>query len=140
VVSADHTQLSIVMLVVVLAIGYSLLQVYAGGALNGRQNATAGFFGHLLTGGSAIIVRLFDNILRFIAAGVTGRAQVPISLVTGNPNPNLIYNPRTTPPAPATARTPEAPIAGLGLSAGGSGHLQDIRASSPVAAPAMAQM
>jgi hypothetical protein len=132
VTGSSHSELPLIALVTVVGVGFVLLQIYAGGTLTGSSSGTVGFFGHLLTGGSVIILRLFDNIIRFVTSEVTKTPRIPVSLITGNPNPKAVYDPR-----------PEAelPVAGLGLglSMREKSLMQDIPSSTPVSAPALEQ-
>jgi hypothetical protein len=128
---SGHSEFPLIAGLTVAGIGYVLLQVYAGGSSTGSSSGVTGFFGHVMTGGSAIIIRLFDNVMRFIASEVTRTPQIPVSLITGNPNPKATYDPR-----PATA----SPVAGLGLGlAKHESLMQDIRSSSDRSASLAAQ-
>ena len=121
----------------VFAFGYLLLQIYAGAAMVGRRKPATGFFGHLFTGFLFMFVRLFDNVLRFVISELTRRPQGSVSLLTGVPNPNVIYDPRRPEPSPATAlQSPRPQALGLGTGlparggAGRIGLMQDVRGTS----------
>jgi hypothetical protein len=136
----SHTKAISIFFLTVATVGYVLLQIYAGGRLTGHRRAAAGFFGHLFTGGTVIVVRLMDNVVRFVASEFTGTSQGSVSLITGNPNPSVIYDPLRPEPAPATAprtlvpsSSSQAQALGLGLSTRGVGPMsmmQDIPSSS----------
>jgi hypothetical protein len=128
-VDSGHSEFPLIALVTVAGVGFALLQVYAAGELTGNSNGAAGFFGHVMTGGSAIVLRLFNNIVRFLTAEVTNTPRIPVSLITGNPNPKAVYDPRPE---------PESPVAGLGLDISmQKGLMQDIPSSSERSTPAL---
>lgn len=139
----SHTKAISIFFLTVVTVGYVLLQIYAGGYLTGHRRAAAGFFGHLFTGGTVIVVRLMDNVVRFVASEFTGTSQGSVSLITGNPNPSVIYDPNRPEPAPATAprtlvpsSSSQAQALGLGLSSsrgvGPMSMMQDIPSSGQV--------
>jgi hypothetical protein len=118
----------------VFAFGYLLLQIYSGAAMVGRRKPATGFFGHVFTGFIFMFVRLFDNVVRFVISELTGGPQGSVSLLTGNPNPNVIYDPRRPEPSPAAvvqSIRPQASGLGSGLPARGGvgriGLMQDVR-------------
>jgi hypothetical protein len=113
--------------------GYILLQVYAGGVLTGHSSTGVVVLGHLMTGGVFFAIRLFDNIVRFLSAEFTGTPRMPVSLVSGNPNPLAIYNSHPAPaPESGTNGAAQSMVEGLGLGlssrgVGSMGMMQDIR-------------
>jgi hypothetical protein len=123
--SGRKSEFSILTIAWIAIIGYILLQVYAGGELTGKGTAATAVLGHVMTAGVFFAIRLFDNIFRFLAAEFTGTPRMPVSLFSGNPNPNAIYNSHPTGANGAAAQSMVEGL-GLGLSSRGVGSM-DIR-------------